>query len=60
MPQHQAFFELPKEAKMSCAHQGGPVPVRGYNSYGQERSWKCTAGGDELIDPKDARVSLCI
>ena len=32
--------------------------MRGYNSFGQERSWKCTPGGDELVDPKDARVSF--
>ena len=57
-PKHKRFFELPNQTKETCAHRGGPVPVRGYNSYGQERSWKCTPGGDELVDPKDARVSI--
>ena len=32
------------------------TPKSPQNSYGQERSWKCTAGGDELVDPKDSRV----
>ncbi|KAL9122706.1 MAG: hypothetical protein Q9187_000744 [Circinaria calcarea] len=45
---------------MTCSHKGGSAPVRGYNGYSQEKSWKLSPGNTHLSDAKDARESLDI
>lgn len=56
IPKEQRFFDLPIGTKTTCAHKGGPIPVRGYNGYSQEKSWKLSPGNEKLTDAKDARV----
>ena len=54
------FFDLSTEAKMSCAHVGGPRPVRGFNSGSQQKSSKLYPGNEGLLDAKDALVCRLI
>lgn len=41
---------------MSCAHAGGPRPVRGFNDGSYEKSSKLHPGNEGLLDAKDALV----
>lgn len=57
IPKHRKFFDLPLDTKITCAHEGGPLPVRGYNGYSQEKSCKLSPGNEGSLDARDARVS---